>query len=884
MAEKLVFTEESLQTLVDETKTLVDEEVATRATTGHGIYYGTCSTASGTAAKVVTLADATGFSLKTGAIIAVKFTNANSVASPTLNVNSTGAKSIMRYGTTAVSTSSTVNGWTAGAVQVFVYDGTNWVADYWYNSTYSNASMGQGYATCTTAEATAAKAATLSSYSLQTGGIVSVKFTYAVPANATLNVNAKGAKAIYYRGAAIPADIIKAGDTATFIYDGTQYHLIAIDNMSDIQEQFDNARNRVWVATCDNMATTKASCSTTTGDFQLVEGATIYVHFIYSAMANSSLNVDGQGDVYLYTRSSSTYQQLSEMLSGMVCLVYTDGKFVVVNALTSSTTSSNRVIGASASAVKSAYDLANTANTLANAANTLANTANNNFVNYYTSEQVDTALATKADSGHNHDDVYYTETEIDTLLNEKSNTGHTHSTYAAKSNPICSGSLSLNRKANTTKGNYSAAIGLMTIASGTSSIAEGDQTTASGDFSHAEGQSTTASGISSHAEGNCTIASGYASHAEGVITFATTDTTATGTAEDLSTSDAGYAAHAEGYKTVANGQASHAEGNGTTASGLHSHAEGFTSVASGNQSHAEGASTASGLTSHAEGALTTASGTVSHAEGNQTTASGEGSHAEGIGTIASGLYSHAEGYCTESLDYQHAQGHYNNTATATAGVSSGSANVTGFVIGCGTESSAKNAFRVTYSGKVFATSSAITSGADYAEFFEWQDSNPNNEDRRGYFVTLDGNKIKIAEPDDYILGIVSGRPAMIGNGDEEWMGRYILDEFGDFITEEFEYKENIVDKETGETKTVTKIGTKYKENPDYDPTRPYIQREDRPEWDAVGMIGMLSVRDDGTCDVNGFCKVAEGGIATASESGYRVIKRINENIVKVVFK
>ena len=28
-----------------------------------------------------------------------------------------------------------------------------------------------------------------------------------------------------------------------------------------------------------------------------------------------------------------------------------------------------------------------------------------------------------------------------------------------------------------------------------------------------------------------------------------------------------------------------------------------------------------------------------------------------------------------------------------------------------------------------------------------------------------------------------------------------------------------------ETKTVTKIGTKYKENPDYDPTRPYIHRE-----------------------------------------------------------
>jgi len=218
MAKQKVFTDDSLKTLVDETKALVDTEIATRATVGHGIYYGTCSTASGTAAKAVTLTDATGFGLKTGAIIAVKFTNANSVASPTLNVNSTGAKSIMRYGTTAVGTSSTVNGWSAGSILVFVYDGTNWVENYWYNSTYSNASLGQGYGTCSTAEATAAKAVTLSSYSLTTGGVVSVKFTYAVPANATLNVNAKGAKAIYYRGAAIPAGIIKAGDTATFQY------------------------------------------------------------------------------------------------------------------------------------------------------------------------------------------------------------------------------------------------------------------------------------------------------------------------------------------------------------------------------------------------------------------------------------------------------------------------------------------------------------------------------------------------------------------------------------------------------------------------------------------------------------------------------------------
>ena len=83
----------------------------------------------------------------------------------------------------------------------------------------------------TTAAATAAKAVALSDYALTVGGVVAVKFTYDVPASSTLNVNSKGAKAIYHRGAAITANIIKAGDTVTFIYDGTNYHLLTINRI-----------------------------------------------------------------------------------------------------------------------------------------------------------------------------------------------------------------------------------------------------------------------------------------------------------------------------------------------------------------------------------------------------------------------------------------------------------------------------------------------------------------------------------------------------------------------------------------------------------------------------------------------------------------------------
>lgn len=290
--------------------------------------------------------------------------------------------------------------------------------------------------------------------------------------------------------------------------------------------------------------------------------------------------------------------------------------------------------------------------------------------------------------------------------------------------------------------------------------------------------------------------------------------------------------------------------------------------------------TASATCSHAEGSSTTASGACSHAEGNVATASGDYSHAEGNVSKASGDYSHAEGNNTTALTNQHAQGHRNNTTTATANSSEGTSSGTAFVIGNGTSSSKSNAFRVTGTGVIYATNSAVQTGADYAEYFEWADGNKENEDRVGLFVTFDESaqeKIRLANNEDYILGIVSGMPSVIGNGDEDWKKRYVLDNFGRYIQETFEYEEE------GETKT----GTKWKENPEYDSTKPYTPRDERAEWSAIGLVGVLSVYDDGTCQVNGYCKCKNNGIATAAEKGadtYRVIKRVTDNIVKVVLK
>ena len=323
--------------------------------------------------------------------------------------------------------------------------------------------------------------------------------------------------------------------------------------------------------------------------------------------------------------------------------------------------------------------------------------------------------------------------------------------------------------------------------------------------------------------------------------------------------------------------------------------EGYASAASAIGSHAEGyGSEAIGDCAHAEGCSTSASGQYSHAEGYNTRSTASCAHAEGYQTKATGNYSHASGYFTTASSNQYAIGHYNDTTRAISGGNSGTGTGTALVIGNGTSSTKSNAFRVDYNGKAWCKAAYSSSGADYAEYFEWLDQNPENEDRRGYFVTMDGEMIKKTEPGDYVLGIVSGMPAILGNTDTDWSGRHLRDEFGAFIVEEFEYEEEdpvaVFNEETGETtieiNKVTKVGTRYKENPDYDPDRPYIQRDARPEWSAVGMIGVLSVRDDGSCQINGYCKVAKGGIATTttSKDGYRVISRVNKNIIKIIFR
>ena len=103
-------------------------------------------------------------------------------------------------------------------------------------------------------------------------------------------------------------------------------------------------------------------------------------------------------------------------------------------------------------------------------------------------------------------------------------------------------------------------------------------------------------------------------------------------------------------------------------------------------------------------------------------------------------------------------------------------------------------------------------------------------------------------------------------------------------------EQEITDTETGETTTENVLiedehdAVQWVLNPDYDPEQEYVSREDRKEWTSIGLMGKLVVIDDGTCEINGYCKAGVNGIATKADDGYRVMARIDDTHIRVLVR
>ena len=215
-----------------------------------------------------------------------------------------------------------------------------------------------------------------------------------------------------------------------------------------------------------------------------------------------------------------------------------------------------------------------------------------------------------------------------------------------------------------------------------------------------------------------------------------------------------------------------------------------------------------------------------------------------------------------------------------------------FVLANGTSDDNKsNALAIDKSGNADFAGTVASQGADYAEYFEWLDGNINDEDRVGYIVELDGDKIKLANQyTEDILGIISAMPTVLGDAAAlEWHGKYVKDKWGriQYSLQDFVEEQTTTDEEGNtvtEEVTVQRLAPVI--NPDYNPDKAYYNRRNRKEWSTVGMLGKLYVRDDGTAEVNGYVKPADGGIATkaAGKTNMRVLERVDENTIRVLLK
>ena len=363
-------------------------------------------------------------------------------------------------------------------------------------------------------------------------------------------------------------------------------------------------------------------------------------------------------------------------------------------------------------------------------------------------------------------------------------------------------------------------------------------------------------------------------------------------ASGYGTTASGRVATAMGSGNVASGDTAIAMGYGTCASGHVATAMGYCTCATGPYSTAMGYGTcATGSYSTATGQYTGASSYYATASGVHTLASGYGSTAMGNTTCAAGSYSTAMGYCTTaSGSYDFTMGHNGPKARIQM---------------C--------------TGKGYFNGGTSGSGADYAEMFHSVDAECIPKAK---FVSFKECSDCVCPGCNDIVGITSVSPSVMGDAaPTEWAGKYLKDEIGQLLRADKEVSEDITvrtedidDKDTfkaqvtldnlvgdwaykvlssneGEHKiTVTYTQNDLVLNPDYDPDTKYVLREDRPEWNEIGLVGKLWVEKadkDGTFNVGDYVTSDENGLAVPStkdkEYAYRVLEVAVDHI-KVYFK
>ncbi len=158
-------------------------------------------------------------------------------------------------------------------------------------------------------------------------------------------------------------------------------------------------------------------------------------------------------------------------------------------------------------------------------------------------------------------------------------------------------------------------------------------------------------------------------------------------------------------------------------------------------------------------------------------------------------------------------------------------------------------------GDIRIDGSYHTGGADYAEYFESTDGSAIPV---GTTVVLENGKVRAATDSETPIGVIrpktSGTSIVGATAELKWSGKYLTDDYDGALTdnaifctweENEEHKQCWKDRPpTGVTipsDAVEETRPRPRLNPDYDPSKTYVPRSERAEWNCVGLLGQTPI-------------------------------------------
>lgn len=336
------------QIKISEGSTDVTYDVKDTKARSTAIQFATCSTAAATGTKVVECSD---FALANEAKILVKFDNTNSATASNLklNVNGTGAKAV-RYRGANLPQPGLIK---AGGLYLFVY-----TDNLYWNIIGDLDTAGDGmFATCSTSADVATKEVTIDNFNNTEGAVIFVKFTNTNTATGTLylKVNGSSSRMKYRSSDLATSGIIIANSIHAFVKTSSYWYLVGELYQHPSYTARTGKPTENLTPSFGDTVTISQITSDATGHVTAATDRTIKI-----PNDTYSYNSSGYGTKGLVPApASSDSGKYLQAGSGWTSLPTAGLNTAGIVKLSSSTSDTSTTAAATASAVKSAYDLAN---------------------------------------------------------------------------------------------------------------------------------------------------------------------------------------------------------------------------------------------------------------------------------------------------------------------------------------------------------------------------------------------------------------------------------------------------------------------------------------------------------------------------------------------